>query len=235
MKKILLSLLVITTILLSSYIVKLKIFSNYDKATDFSKYKTFAWIAPYDTVIDMHRKDKPYGNYIIKVCDAELIKKGMKLDTVNPDVVFMFDTRLNETVEYKESPTTSVGVSVYAPAYYGQSYYGGPAFDPNGYNMGQKTPVSPNPTTGYPANGTGFYGGYYYGAGVSVPVAGGKVTEHRVEEGALIINMYDTKTRRYIWGAGANDKDMTISTDIPSEINAAVIEIFKRLPINTKK
>lgn len=235
MKKILLSLFLVATVLLTSYITKIKAFSNYDKKTDFSKYKTFAWIAPYDTVISMHRKDKPYGNYIIKTCDAELIKKGMVLDTVNPDVVFMFDTRLNQSVEYKESGTLSVGVSVYAPAYYGQNYYGGPAYDPNGYNMGQKTPVSPNPTTGYPANATGFYGGYYYGAGVSVPVAGGNVTEHRVEEGTMIINMYDTKTRQYIWGAGANDKDLNITTDIPTVINEAVVEIFKRLPINIKK
>ena len=230
MKKILLSILVVATILLTSYIVKLKIVSLYDKHTDFTKYKTFAWIAPYDTVIDMHRKDKPYGNYIIKVCDAELKRKGMVLDTVNPDLVFMFDTRLNETIEYKQSPTTSVGVAVYAPSYYGHNYYGGPAFDPNGYNMGQNTPVS-----GYPTNATGYWGGYYYGAGVSVPVAVGKVTEHRLEEGALLINMYDTKTRRYLWGAGADDKDMTISTDVPTEINAAVIEMFKRLPINLKK
>jgi hypothetical protein len=230
MKKTLLATLVLVTILLTSYSMKLKIFSNFDKTTDFSKYKTFAWIAPYDTVIDMHRKDKPYGNYIIKVCDAELLRKGMSLDTVNPDVVFMFDTHLNETVEYKQSPTTSVGVSVYAPAYYGQNYYGGPAYDPNGYNMGQKTP-----TNGYPANAAGYWGGYYYGAGVSVPVAGGKVTEYRLEEGALLLNMYDTKTRRYLWGAGADDKDMTISTDVPTEINAAVIEMFKRLPINIKK
>jgi len=229
MKKILLLMLVVATILLTSYITKLKIFSNYDKHTDFSKYKTFAWIAPYDTVISMHRKDKPYGNYIIKTCDAELIKKGMVLDTVNPDVVFMFDTRLNEKIEYKESPTTTVGISVYAPSYYGHNYYGGPAYDPNGYNMGQKTP-----TNGYPTNATGYYGGYYYGAGVSVPISGGKVTEHRVEEGALIVNMYDTKTRRYIWGAGANDKDMSISTDIPTVINAAVVGIFKQLPINKK-
>lgn len=231
MKKILLSIFVAATFLLTSYITKLKIFSNYDKKIDFTKYKSFAWIAPYDTLIDMHRKDKPYGNYIIKVCDAELIKKGMVLDTINPDVVFMFDTRLNETIEYKQSPTTSVGVSVYAPGYYGQNYYGGasPAYDPNGYNMGQKTP-----TSSYPANASGYWGGYYYGAGVSVPIAGGKVSEHRVEEGALIINMYDAKTRRYIWGAGAEDKNMTISTDVPTEINAAVIEMFKRLPMNKK-
>ena len=231
MKKILLSIFVAATFLLTSYITKLKIFSNYDKKIDFTKYKSFAWIAPYDTLIDMHRKDKPYGNYIIKVCDAELIKKGMVLDTINPDVVFMFDTRLSETIEYIESPTTSVGVSMFTPGYYGQNYYGGsaPSYDPNGYNMGSATPVN-----GYPSNAAGYWGGYYYGAGVSVPVAGGKITEHHVEEATLIINMYDARTRRYIWGAGADDKDITISTDIPTEINEAVIAIFTRLPINKK-
>lgn len=229
MKKIFFTILVLCTVALASYTCKVKVFTSYDKKTDFSNYKTFAWIAPYDTVINMHRKDKPYGNYIVKVCDQELFKKGMVLDTVNPDVVFMFDTRLNETIEYKQSPVTSVGVAVYAPAYYGQNYYGGPAFDPNGYNMGQSVP-----TNQYPANAAGYWGGYYYGAGVSVPVAGGKITEHHVEKGALIINMYDTKTRKYLWGGGANHDNMDITTDIPLLIQNAVEKIFKKLPIEIK-
>ncbi|MGN6645564.1 MAG: DUF4136 domain-containing protein [Cytophaga sp.] len=220
--------------LLSAFVMKMKFFSDYDKKTDFSKYKTFAWIAPYDTVISMHRKDKPYGNFIIKTCDAELLKKGMVLDTVNPDVVFMFDTKIKESDVYKQAPTTSVGVSVYAPAYYGQNYYGGPAFDPNGYNMGSATPVNGVPANGYPANATGYWGGYYYGASVSTPIAGGQITKHHVEEGSLIINMYETKSRRFIWGGGAN-QDINITTDIPTEINAAVAGIFKQLPINHKK
>lgn len=230
MKKIRFIILVLCTIVLASYTSKIKIFTDYNKKTDFSTYKTFAWIAPYDTVINMHRKDKPYGNYIVKVCDQELFKKGMVLDTVNPDVVFMFDTRLDETIEYKQSPATSVGIAVYAPAYYGQNYYGGPAFDPNGYNMGQNTP-----TNQYPANAYGYWGGYYYGTGVSVPVSGGKVTEHHVETGALIINMYDTKTRKYLWGGGANDNAMDITTDIPLLIQDAVVKIFKKLPVQQGK
>jgi len=219
----------LTLLLICSFIVKMKYFTDYDKKTDFSKYKSFAWIAPYDTVISMHRKDKPYGNYIIKVCDAELIKKGMVLDSINPDVVFMFDTKIKESDIYKQAPTTSVGISVYAPAYYGQNYYGGPAFDPNGYNMGSNTPVN-----GYPANATGYWGGYYYGAGVSVPVSGGQVTKHHVEEGSLIINMYDAKSKRFLWGGGVDDP-IDITTDIPLEINAAVVGIFKNLPVNHKK
>ncbi len=230
MKKIFFTSLILCTIALVSYTGRIKIFTNYNKKTDFSTYKTFAWIAPYDTVINMHRKDKPYGNYIVKVCDQELFKKGMVLDTVNPDVVFMFDTRLDETIEYNESPTTSVGVAVYAPAYYGQNYYGGPAFDPNGYNPGQS--VSTNQ---YPANAAGYWGGYYYGTGVSVPVAGGKVTAHHVETGAFIINMYDSKTRKYLWGGGANDDKMDITTDIPLLIQDAVVQIFKKLPIQNEK
>jgi len=231
MKKVLFLSLMLSTIILASYMVKIKVVCDYDKKNNFAGYKSFAWIAPYDTVVNMHRKDKPYGNYIIKTCDAALLKKGMVLDTINPDVVFMFDTRYNETVEYKQSPITSVGMAVYAPSYFGQNYYGGPSFDPNGYNMGSNIPANNR----YPANATGYWGGYYYGAAVSVPVAGGKVTEHRVETGALIINMYDSKTRKYIWGAVADDDQMDITTDIPVTINSAVTEIFKRLPINIKK
>jgi len=227
MKKIFFITISLLALAASSFIVKMKCFSDYDKKTDFSKYKSFAWIAPYDTVISMHRKDKPYGNYIIKTCDNELLKKGMVLDSVNPDVVFMFDTQIEESDVYKQAPTTSVGVAVYAPAYYGQNYYGGPAFDPNGYNMGS------NPPENYPPNATGYWGGYYYGAGVSVPVSGGQVTKHHVEKGSLIINMYDAKTRRFIWGGGAAEA-IDITTDIPIEINTAVADIFKLLPIKHK-
>lgn len=229
MKKLLFILFVLGALVCTSYTCRIKIFTDYDKKTDFSKYKTFAWIAPYDTAINMHRKDKPYGNYIVKICDQELFKKGMTLDTINPDVVFMFDTRLDETIEYKQSPETNVGIAVYAPAYYGQNYYGGPAFDPNGYNLGQPVPSQ------YPANASGYWGGYYYGAGVSVPVTGGKVTAHHVETGALIINMYDTKTRKYLWGGSANDDKMDITTDIPLLLQDVVRRIFHRLPIQGTK
>jgi|GEM_PF-503135 hypothetical protein len=232
MKKILFISLMLSTIVLASYITKIKVVCDYDKKTDFSGYKSFAWIAPYDTGFSMHRKDKPYGNYIIRTCDNELFKKGMKLDTINPDVVFMFDTHYSETVEYKKSPTTSIGIGVYTPGYFGQNYYGGPSFDPNGYNMGASIPNNNR----YPANATGYWGGYYYGgSSVSVPVGGGKVSEHRIETGALIINMYDAKTRKYIWGAVADDDQMDITTDIPLTINMAVKEMLQKLPIVVNK
>ena len=200
----------------------MKIFSHYEKGTDFKKYKTYAWISPYDTTVGEHRKGKPYSHFIMKTVDAQLAKKGMTTDTINPDVVFMFDTKHEETTEYKESGY--VGVSVYAPAMYGYQVQA-PAYDTNGYNRGSATPSYGSvPSTGY-------YGGYGYGA---AKVAGGKITKHNAESGELIVNMYDTKTKHFLWGAGA-DEDMTIETDIPLTIQTAVKEMFIRLPINVKK
>jgi hypothetical protein len=234
MKKVISYLGLICLFVLTSYVAKMKIFSHYEKGTDFKKYKTYAWISPYDTIVGEHRKNKPYGHFIMKTVDAQLAKKGMTTDTLNPDVVFMFDTKHEETTEYKESGSVYVGVSVYAPAMYRYQAQA-PAFDPNGYNRGSETPSYGGiPSSGLPNMGYGYMGGYGYGYGAATKVAGGKVTHHTVESGELIVNMYDTKTKHFIWGAGA-DEDMTIETDIPLTIQKAVNEMFIRLPINVKK
>lgn len=99
-----------------------KVTVDYDVKTDFSKYKTYAWLAPGDSVLNRYRNDKLYCGYLTHVANQALQSKGLKMDTVRPDVIFVFNTSVEEMTRYSESPTLSVGVGVGGPGYYVQGY-----------------------------------------------------------------------------------------------------------------
>lgn len=95
-----------------------KVFSDYDATADFKKYKTYAWIAPGDSVLNRYRADKVYGGYITYAANQELKGKGMKMDTLKPDAIFVFDTSVSDRTKYTQGATLSVGVAVAGPGYY---------------------------------------------------------------------------------------------------------------------
>src|ERR1043165_7492433 len=84
---------------------KTKVMSSKTDPAKLTKYKTFAWIAPGDSALNSRRDDKVYAAVIEEAANAELMAKGMLMDTQNPDVVFMFDTRIDEKVQYRNTPT----------------------------------------------------------------------------------------------------------------------------------
>ena len=93
-------------------------FSDYNTSVDFSKYKTFAWLAPGDSIFNKRRVDKIFGGLIMYTANQQLQKKGMMVDTTQPDAIFIFNTKVEEKVRYSQSPTLSVGVGVGGPGYY---------------------------------------------------------------------------------------------------------------------
>lgn len=119
-KKIIL-LLAFTTVL-SSTLHAQKIIFDQDTKTDFKKFKTYAWLAPGDSVLNRYRRDKLFGGYIMHSANQELVSRGLKMDTLKPDAVFMFFTSVEEVTVYSQSPTLSVGVGVAGPGYYVAGY-----------------------------------------------------------------------------------------------------------------
>ncbi|MDZ7648140.1 MAG: DUF4136 domain-containing protein [Cytophagales bacterium] len=92
--------------------------TDYDTQTDFKKFKTYAWLAPGDSVLNRERLDKVYGGTITYVANQELKSRGLKQDTLSPDAIFVFYTSVEEIIKYSQSPTLSVGVGVAGPGYY---------------------------------------------------------------------------------------------------------------------
>jgi hypothetical protein len=92
--------------------------SDHDTGTDFKKFKTYAWLAPGDSVLNRYRSDKLYGGYIVYAANKELAGRGLKMDTLKPDAIFVFYTSVEEITTYSQSATLSVGVGVAGPGYY---------------------------------------------------------------------------------------------------------------------
>ncbi len=94
------------------------VFSDHDTKVDFKKYKTYAWLAPGDSVFNRRRRDKLFGGYIMYSANQELKSRGMSMDTLHPDAVFIFYTQVDEKTKYSQSAMLSVGVGVAGPGYY---------------------------------------------------------------------------------------------------------------------
>ena len=95
-----------------------KISADYDLKNDFSKYRTYAWLAPGDSVLNRYRREKLYCGYITYSANKELNSRGLQMDTLKPDLIFVFNTNVQEITTYSESPTLSIGVGVAGPGYY---------------------------------------------------------------------------------------------------------------------
>ncbi len=95
-----------------------KIKVDYDNQTEFTKFKTYAWLAPGDSVLNRYRSEKLYAGTITYWANQELKSRGLKMDTLRPDAIFVFNTQVHEITKYSQSPTLSVGVGVAGPGYY---------------------------------------------------------------------------------------------------------------------
>ncbi len=95
-----------------------QVFSDYDGHVDFNRYKTYAWIAPGDSVLNRQRPDKLFGGFIMHTVNQELKNKGMVIDTVRPSAIFIFHTKVLDKTKYTQGATLSVGIGVAGPGYY---------------------------------------------------------------------------------------------------------------------
>ncbi len=112
--------IVLVGLLLLSCSGGLKISSNLSKGVDLKKYKTFAWSKPQDQDHESRKDDKMYSGFILRLANEELLKKGMVLDTLNPDAIFIFDTRVEEGMTYSRGVPEYTGFG-----YNGFGYYSG--------------------------------------------------------------------------------------------------------------
>jgi len=93
--------------------------STTTKGAELKNYKTYAWIKPDDADAASRKDDKLFSGLILESANKELQNKGFKLDAENPEAVFVFDTRVEERVDYTQNPYQTVGVGYGGPGYYG--------------------------------------------------------------------------------------------------------------------
>jgi hypothetical protein len=104
---------------------------NFDKKTDFSKFKTYKWVLIKDAqtvngIVDKNIKD---------AVDAQLVAKGLtKTDGENADLLVAYQPAVGQEKEFS-SYNSSWG---YGPGWYGGGWYGGPT---SGWSSGQTSTI----------------------------------------------------------------------------------------------
>jgi len=63
-----------------------------------------------------------YGGLILSLANEELLKKGFALDMLNPDAIFVWNSRSEQCVTYIKGNVEN-GYGYYSYGYYGGGYY----------------------------------------------------------------------------------------------------------------
>ena len=110
--------------------------SEKTKGTDFKRYKTYAWMPTRDTAYAKLVSRKNVERALAAEVIQQLSKRGMTLDTLNPDCLFTYTLVMNKTYQVGQQPTEVYNPEVYAPVYPNQSniYYYRPDYGPAMYN-----------------------------------------------------------------------------------------------------
>lgn len=178
-----------------------KVYSDYDRSADFSKYKTFAWLPD-----KADSNNTPYNNEIIRNTIRNyfgrcMSDRGYSFNAENPDVLM----QLVITNAKKERVVTT-----YPPSYYYRPYYYG-SFYYNPYSFGYYYRYYP------------FYG-YSYGSGFST------TPKVEYVNGSITLNLIDTKSRKLIW-TGTAEGDIYDPAVIERDIHPAAHSILDDYPV----
>lgn len=104
---------------------------NFDKKTDFSKFKTYKWVTikgaqSVNSIVDQNIKD---------AIDAQLASKGLtKTEGDNADVLVAYQPAVGQEKQFS-SYNSSWG---YGPGWYGGGWYGGPT---SSWSSGQTSTI----------------------------------------------------------------------------------------------
>ncbi|UMB55368.1 DUF4136 domain-containing protein [Lutibacter sp. A64] len=92
-----------------------KVTSDYDTSTDFSKYKTFAFYKKGIDKVEISDLDK---RRILKAIESELLAKGFT-KSENPDILVNIFTKARQKVDVYSNNSMHIG---WHPWYYGPNY-----------------------------------------------------------------------------------------------------------------
>jgi hypothetical protein len=178
------------------------IYTTQELTTDFTKYKTFAWLADKaDTV------NSPYNNDIIRnnirnYFSKEMSDRGYRVDTDNPDMLL--------ELVVKNTPHTVTHVwhddfYYYRPYYYRSLYY------------------SPYRNRYYYV----WYPRYVY----TIPPYYGTTTYRDTHmDNAITLNIVDATAKKLIW-TGTVEADIYDPSMIEKDIHPAIAQLMKKFPV----
>ena len=192
------------------------IYSEYDHTTDFTQYKTFAWLP--DSGITARKdsfRNTAYDNDVIRnnaknYINHQLVERGLKIHVDHPDAVFQL-VLLNEKKQR---------ILNYFPAYYPGPYFGVYRHYPYYYDGRSYYPYY------YP-----YYDYYtYYGWGCDNFYCDTYTYKQTYVKGTITINRFDRKQKKLLWTASA-EGNIYDPASIKEEVDPAIRKIMKIFPV----
>jgi hypothetical protein len=143
--------------------------TNSDINTDFSKYKTFAWLPDQTDTADQPFNNEIIRNNIRNYFGKSFAERGYKIDLDSPDVllkVVITNKKKEKVITYSDNPM---------PYYYCNYYYGSTYYNPYNFNYYYRN----NLDFCYPPN--------YY------------TEKEEYVEGSIKLNVIDRKQNKLVW------------------------------------
>src|ERR1041385_5781867 len=83
----------------------------------FTNYKTYAFMPTNDTAYTKIVDRKPFEKMLATAVKAQLDKRGMRMDTANPDCLFTYILKMNRNYEVSQGQYMEYKPEVYEPAF----------------------------------------------------------------------------------------------------------------------
>lgn len=173
-----------------------------DQSVNFTKYRTFAWLVKQPVVYKDNFDNDILENNIKNYASEELIKRGLRVDTANPDLILDFKLQVENKINQQQVPI------------YGHPYNYGYGYRNYGYNYGYNN-----------------MNNMYYNAYAQPDVIVGYKTQNiPYKDGTLHILVIDRSSNKLIWN-GWGEEVVTDPGSYENDIRKGIPEIFKNFPI----
>ncbi len=153
-----------------------------DKGYD--SYKTYAFLPTTDTLYAKMVDRKALVTAMVKEAKAAFEKRGMILDTTNPDCLFTYHLVINRKYEADQEKFTGYNAQTYNPATI-------PMYQTSNSTISGGS---------YMRTGTDPYSNVAYFSSDNRPYTyTGQLRIDTLREGSMVIDMIDAKTRKVVW------------------------------------
>lgn len=182
----------------------------------YDQYKTFAFLPTTDTQYAKMLNNNRFLPLLAAEGRMILEKKGLVLDTLNPDCLFTYHLVINRTYQANQQQEVVYNQQVYNAANVPVQNQSSRAISGGSYMRAGTAPGS----------------GIYYFSSDNRPYAfNGKMTVDTLREGSMVIDMIDTKTKAIIWRSVMQGKAIESQTmPIDESIRYYIPKMLKQLP-----
>lgn len=182
----------------------------------YNSYKTYAFLPTTDTLYAKMVDRKALVTAMVKEAKATFEKKGMVLDTTNPDCLFTYHLVLNRKYDANQEKFTGYNAQTYNAATIPMYQTSNSTISGGSY---MRTSTDPYSDVAYFSSDNRPY------------TYNGKIIIDTLREGSMIIDMIDAKTRKVIWrslATGTKYESDKLSPDKAAEVY--IPSMLKKLP-----